>query len=148
MDTFREPDSQTVARAIAAVRQAWLDAVKAGAAERLADMVTDDVVVVHGDGRCLHGREALKADFLKGFERFSIEQQVSSAEVIVRGTWAFEISRVESRLTPHWVGEAKQVHSTTVVGLNRQPDGSWKVGRVLGVLDSSVEQESDRSALL
>jgi len=148
VDTFPESDSHAVARAIAAVRQAWLDAVRAGDAARLADMVTDDVVVVHGDGRCLHGREDLKADFLKGFERFSMEQQVSAAEVVVRGAWAFEISLVESRLTPHSTGEAKHVHSTTVVGLNRQPDGSWKVGRVLGVLDSSVHQESDRSGFL
>ena len=51
MDTFPEPESHSVARAIAAVRQAWLDAVKSGNAERLADMVTEDVVVVHGDGR-------------------------------------------------------------------------------------------------
>ena len=29
-------------------------------------------------------------------------------------------------------------HSTTVTALNRQPDGSWKIGRVLGVLDSSL----------
>ena len=148
MGRFPEPDSQTVALAIAAVRQAWLDAVKAGNAERLAAMVTEDVVVVHGDGRCLCGKEAVKADFLKGFERFSIEQQVSAAEVVVRGTWAFEISQVESKFTPHLAGEAKQVHSTTVVGLNRQPDGSWKVGRVLGVLDSFVHQESDGSAWL
>ena len=138
MDTFPEPESHSVARAIAAVRQAWLDAVKSGNAERLADMVTDDVVVVHGDGRCLHGREKLIADFLKGFERFSIEQQVSSAEVVVRGRWAFEISQVESKLTARLTGEAKLVPSIAVVGLNRQPDGSWKVGRVLGVLDSSL----------
>ncbi len=28
--------------------------------------------------------------------------------------------------------------STTVTALKRQPDGSWKVGRVLGVLDSPL----------
>ena len=137
MDTFREPDVDTVAVTIAALREAWLDAVRAGNAERLADMVTDDVVVVHGDGRCVHGREELKADLVKGFAVFSLEQNVSAAELVVRGRWAFEISEVESRLTPHLAGESKHVHSITVVGLNRQPDGSWKVGRVLGVLDAA-----------
>jgi len=137
VDTFREPDVDTVAVTIAALREAWLDAVRAGNAERLADMVTDDVVVVHGDGRCVHGREELKADLVKGFAVFSLEQNVSAAELVVRGRWAFEISEVESRLTPHLAGESKHVHSITVVGLNRQPDGSWKVGRVLGVLDAA-----------
>jgi|SRR5215469_4988199 len=130
------PDPKSLVSSIAAVRQAWLEAVTVGDAERLAELVTDDVVVVHGNGRCVHGRDQLKADFQKGFEAFSIEQNVSSAEVIVRGRWAFEISQVESRLTPHSGGEPRHVQSTTVVALNQQPDGSWKVGRVLGVLDS------------
>jgi uncharacterized protein (TIGR02246 family) len=131
---FPEPDSDTATSSVAAVRRAWLDAVKAGDAERLAAMVTDDVVIVHGNGRCVHGRDELKADFRKGFETFSIEQNVSAIEVVVRGRWAFEISEVESTLIPRLGGESTSVHSTTIVGLNRQPDGSWKVGRVLGVL--------------
>jgi len=138
VDTFPAPDSNSVASSVAAVRQAWLDAVRAGDLERLAAMVTDDVVVVHGNGRCVRGREDLKADFLKGFESFSIEQHVSSTEVVVRGGWAFEIAEVESKLTPQCGGESTHVHSTTIVALNRQSDGSWKVGRVLGVLDSPL----------
>ncbi len=35
------------------------------------------------------------------------------------------------------------VQSTTVTALNRQPDGSWKVGRVLGVLDSPLPGAED-----
>jgi ketosteroid isomerase-like protein len=92
--------------------------VRAGDAERLAAMVTDDVVVVHGDGRCVQGRDELKTDFMKAFESFSIEHNVLSAEVFVRGRWAFE----------------KHVRSTAIVALKRQPDESWKVGRVLGGL--------------
>ena len=138
MDTFPAPDINSVASSVAAVRQAWLDAVRTGDVERLVAMVTDDVVVVHGNGRCIRGRDELKADFLKGFESFSIEQNVSSAEIIVRGRWAFEIAEVESKLTPQCGGESTHVHSITIAALNRQPDGSWKVGRVLGVLDSPL----------
>ena len=142
VDTFPTPDSNSVASSVAAVRQAWLDAVGAGDVERLAAMVNDDVVVVHGNGRCVHGRDELKADFLKAFESFSIEQNVSSAEVVVRGRWAFEIADVESRLTPHRGGESTHIHSTTIVALNRQSDGSWKIGRVLGLLDSPLTGSS------
>ena len=138
METFPAPDINSVTSSVAAVRQAWLDAVRTGDVERLAAMVTDDVVVVHGNGRCVRGRDELKADFLKGFESFSIEQNVSSAEVVVRGTWAFEIAEVKSRLTPRCGGASTHVHSTTIVALSRQPDGSWKIGRVLGVLDSPL----------
>ena len=134
MDVFPQQETNPVASSIAAVRQAWLDAVRAADAGRLAAMVTDDVVVVHGNGRCVCGREELREDFLKGFEAYSIEQNVSNPEVVVRGGWAFEISEVESRLTPRRGGEATQVRSTTVVALSQQPDGSWKVGRVLGLV--------------
>jgi hypothetical protein len=34
-------------------------------------------------------------------------------------------------------------HSTTVTALERQSDGSWKVGRVLGVLDSTLPGAKD-----
>ena len=45
----------------------------------------------------VHGRDELRADFLKGLESFSIEQNLSSAEVVAGGgSWAFEIAEVES----------------------------------------------------
>jgi len=133
MGIFPQHETNSVASSLAAVRQAWLNAVRAFDAQRLAALMTDDVVVVHGDGRCVRGREELKEDFLKGFEAFSIEQNVSNAEVVVRGGWAFEISEVESRLTPRRGGEATHVRSATVVALSQQPDGSWKVGPVMGL---------------
>jgi hypothetical protein len=43
---------------IAAVWEAWLAAVKAADADRLAEMVTDDGVVVHANGRCMRQRGA------------------------------------------------------------------------------------------
>ena len=134
MDPF--PQADTITSSIAAVRQAWLDAVRAADAERLATMVTDDVVVVHGNGRCVRGRDELKADFLKGFAAFSIEQIVSSTEVVIRGRWAFEISEVESKLTPRGGGQSTHVNSTAIVALSQQSDGLWKIERVLGVLAS------------
>lgn len=69
---------------IAAIREVWFAAMKAGDANRLADRWwTDDLVVVHGNGRCVGGKQELKADFLEGFAQFAIEQRVLSADVIV-----------------------------------------------------------------
>lgn len=123
----RSPDNSTLA-SIARVREAWLQAVRHADVGQLGSLVSEDVVVVHGNGRCVIGKDALKADFRKGFEAFSVEQTVSSPEVVVRGRWAFEISEVASRLT-HRSGESTQVHSTTVVALisNRTDRGRWGV---------------------
>ena len=134
MDGSRQKKTNSVASAVAAVRQAWLEAVRAADVDRLASLVTDDVLVVHGNGRCVSGREELKADFRQGFEAFSIDHDISNIEVVVRGKWAMEIAEVASTITPRRGGEVMQVHSTTVVALRRQPDGSWKVGRVLGLV--------------
>jgi ketosteroid isomerase-like protein len=64
-------DSDSAISKIAALREAWIAAVKASDADRLSAMVTDDVVVVHGNGRCVCGKDELKVDLLKGFERSS-----------------------------------------------------------------------------
>ena len=138
MGTISKGDSDSASSSIDAVRQSWLDAIKAADVERLASLVTDDVVVVHGTGRCVRGRDELKMDFRNAFAAFSIEQSVSTAGLVVRGSWALEIADMETKLTPRSGGEGVLFHSTTVTALNRQPDGSWKIGRVLGVLDSSL----------
>ena len=135
MDSFSTPATESDGVRIAALRQAWLAAVKASDADSLAQMLTDDVVVVHGNGRCVCGKEAVRADFLEGFRRFAIDQQVSPTEVIVREKWAFEISEVESELTPIQGGQQVHAHSRTIVVLSRQSDSSWRVCRVLGLLD-------------
>lgn len=127
----------SIISSIEVLRQAWLDSVRNDDVERLGTLVTNDVVVVHGNGRCIRGKDELKADFRKGFEAFSIEQSVSSPEVVVRGHWAFEISEVQSKLTRQ-SGESTEVHSTSVVALHKQSDGSWKVGRVLGLMDEPL----------
>jgi uncharacterized protein (TIGR02246 family) len=126
-------NSATVA--ITALREAWLAAVTSADAGRLASLVTDDVVIVHGDGRCIRGKDELKADFLKAFESFRIHQRVLDPEISIRGNWAFEIAKVESTLTPIRGGETKRAITTTLVALCRQPDGSWKVARVVGLLE-------------
>ncbi len=119
---------------IASFREAWLAAVRAADPDRLACMVTEDVVVVHGDGRSVRGRDEVKADFQMAFERFRIDQKVRNAETIGLGDWAFEIAEVESTLTPVHGGEEKHLVTTTMVALRRQPEGTWKVARVIGLL--------------
>jgi len=120
---------------ITALREAGLDAVRSSDVARLVSLVADDVVVVHGDGRCIRGKDEFEADFSKAFESFRIDQRVVDPEIKVRGDWAFEIARVESTLIPISGGETKRAITTTLVCLRRQPEGSWKVARVMGLLD-------------
>lgn len=61
---------------ITALRETWLAAVRSADVARLASLVADDVVIVHGDGRCIRGKDELMADFLKAFESFRIDQEL------------------------------------------------------------------------
>jgi uncharacterized protein (TIGR02246 family) len=135
MDSSSSSATDSDSSKIAALREAWLAAVKASDAGSIAEMLADDVVVVHGNGRCVCGKEAVRADFLEGFGRFAIDQKVSPTEVIVGKKWAFEISEVESDLTPIQGGQQVHAHSRTIVVLSRQSDASWRVYRVLGLSD-------------
>jgi ketosteroid isomerase-like protein len=66
MGIFPQQKANTVISSIAAVRQAWLDAVRAADAERLATVVTDDVVVVHGNGALCARPGGAKGGFPEG----------------------------------------------------------------------------------
>lgn len=48
-------------REIIAVREDWLAAVSNADISRLAWLVADDVIVVHGDGRCIRGKDEFEA---------------------------------------------------------------------------------------
>jgi len=76
-----------------------------------------------------------QADFLEGFGRFAIDQKVSLTELIIGEKWAFELSEVQSELTPIEGGQRVHAHSRTVVVLSRQLDACWRVCRVLGLPD-------------
>jgi uncharacterized protein (TIGR02246 family) len=136
LDSFPNSDTDSDVSKIAALWKGWSAALKANDAIGLAAFVTDDVVVVHGNGRCVCGKEELQADILKSFERFDFDRRYSPAEVVVRDKWAIQICEVETALTSVRGGiQAHAADSRTVIVFARQPDSSWKVARVLILLD-------------
>ena len=135
MSSSPKSDVDSDASKIAAVRAAWIAAVKCSDVSRLANLGTDDVVAVHGTGRCVCGKEELTADLLRGFAMFDAERTVSSSEIIVRDNWAIEIDEIRSTVTSVSGGLPVYSHLRAVVILARQSDSSWKVARVMELLD-------------
>ena len=120
---------------IMAARQAWIQAVRASDADRLADLVTFDVVAVHVDGRCTTGKEALKNFLGDVFDQFNVEGTVSSSDIIVHGIWGVEIDEVETRRSR--VDGLMSIDSRfrAVFVFSKQLDDSWKVARVIELKD-------------
>lgn len=120
---------------IAAVRQAWIQAVKDSDTDRLADLVTFDVVAVHVDGRCTTGKDAFKNFLMGAFDQFNLEGKVSSSEIIAHGIWAVEIDEIETRRTRVESSMSIDSHFRAVFVFSRQLDDSWKVARVIELQD-------------
>ena len=120
---------------IGAVRAAWIAAVKDSDIDRLVALATDDVVVVHGDGRCVCGKEALRVELLKDFGLFDVDERDSSTEIMVHDKWALEFCEMDRTVMAIRGGTQVQAHSRVLTVFGRQVDASWKVARVIGLPD-------------
>ena len=116
---------------IAALRKAWLDAVTDDDVDRLVALVTDDIVAIHGSGKCACGKGELKKDFQHVLARWDVEYTDLSSEVMMHDNWAIEIDEIESTRAPVRDGTATFTHSKSVFMFRRQSDASWKIARVL-----------------
>ena len=131
MSSFPKSDVALVRSQIAAVRQAWINAVIEGDVHQLSDLVTDDVVAVHGSGRCACGKEELKREFLEALRFVDVERTVPTSEVVVHDNWAIEIEEVDSTRVLEGGNMSVDTHFKAVFVFRRQSDGSWKVARVM-----------------
>jgi len=123
-------------REIRSVAVRWTEAVEAGDIELLGSLMTDDVVVIHGDGRLICGREAVVNDFTRALRDFSVRQRVESEETIVAGEWAFDRANVHTTVSSRKTGDSKQFDSRSVTILRKESGVGWRVARVIGVVCS------------
>ena len=118
------------------VSQRWTEAMALADVDRLRQLMTEDVVVVHGNGQTVGGREAVAAHLARSFVDYRIQQRVEPEETIAANEWAFERARVHTTMTPRRGGKSRQFHSVTLTILRNDGHG-WRVARTIGV----VEQE-------
>ena len=120
----------------------WTAAVEAGDVEGLGRMMTEDIVVIHGNGRLICGKEAVMNDFACSLSEFSVQQTVEPEEIIVAGEWAFDRANVHTTIKSRKGGDTKEFDSRTVTILRKQGDAAWRVARVLGVLKATAEPQT------
>jgi ketosteroid isomerase-like protein len=126
-----KPDTSLDRSRIAEVRKALNEAVKHSDVPQLLSLLTDDVVAVHVDGRCMCGKKEVKAFFHQAFARYDIEGMVLSSDVIVHDKWAIEMDEVETVRESFGVGAPVNIHFRSLFVFARQPDFSWKVARFI-----------------
>jgi uncharacterized protein (TIGR02246 family) len=130
--TSNSPDEEIQEIRRVAVR--WAAAVEAGDIELLGRLMTEDIVVIHGNGRLVCGKEAVMKDVARSFEDFSVQQRVESEETIVAGEWAFDRAKVHTTISSRKSCDTKQFDSRSVTILRKQSGLGWRVARVIGVI--------------
>jgi uncharacterized protein (TIGR02246 family) len=111
--------------------QKWDIAFKAGDADGLADLYTDDAVRMVPDIPAWKGKDAIRAGFAKqletGPEKYTLEVENIVEDIVISGEWAYVRGIGKATWSPKSGGEP--IHTTSkFMSLNkRQPDGSWKI---------------------
>jgi uncharacterized protein (TIGR02246 family) len=130
--TTNSPDEEV--QEIRRVAARWTAAVEAGDIELLGRLMTEDIVVIHGNGRLVCGKEAVLSDFARSFEDFSVQQRAESEETIIAGEWAFDRAKVHTTISSRKSGDTKQFDSRSITILRKQSGLGWCVARVIGVI--------------
>ncbi len=66
-----------------------------------------------------------------GFGPYAADIRITPAEIVISGAWAFARSYVTGTVTPRAGGEAIPVDVKQLVIYHRQPDGSWRIARLI-----------------
>jgi len=118
--------SEQIARTRAAYQAAW----RAGDAAGIANLYTQDAQVLYPNQPLVSGHDAIQEYFGDLFAEFpGGEIELTSAEVVVLGQWAFDRGAYHWKGTPKTGGAPLEDTGKYLVVLQRQADGTWRVAR-------------------
>ncbi len=125
-----KPTLEQDTAAISKVRNDYVSLWKAGMADGVAGLYTDDAVVLYPNQPAVKGRNAT-VEYLKNFyDQFTpINFDLVSEEVVIAGIWAFDRGTYKLTIRPKGGGTAINDEGKYLVILQRQSDGSVKVVR-------------------
>lgn len=137
-----EPD--TTEADIEAIRQVddrMVEATNSGDIEAWLAVYTEDTVVMPPNEPVVVGRDAVRAWAQQMFDQLDMEDTVSIQEIQVAGDWAFMRATYNFRTTPKAGGESMEVTGKYLAIFSRQPDGSWRLARLVWNTDNPPPQQ-------
>ena len=122
-------------------RNAYVSAWKAGDASKIAELYTEDALVLYPDQPAVTGRSAIVSYFRTFFDEFAQSDfDLSSAEVEIAGQWAFDRGTYRWNGVPRAGGKPVEDSGKYLVILQRQAGGEWKIARDMDNSDRSASQ--------
>lgn len=127
--------------AINKTRNEYVSAWRDADATRIASLYTDDALVLYPNQPAVEGKTAILTYFKSFFSEFPKNDfDLTSAEIEIAGSWAFDRGSFKWKGVPRGGGEALLDHGKYLVVLRRQADGSWKVFRDMDNSDRPLTQ--------
>ena len=120
-------------QAIRQVHATWIEAVNAGALDRLLALMTDDVMFLT-PSQPPAGREEFPNNFSAGHQQSHIRCTSNLDEVVVAGDIAHTLARDTLSVTPRSGGETLELAGHRITIYRRQPDGRWLLSRDIHTL--------------
>ena len=96
------------------------------------ELFADDMVYMPDGQPPITTREALEGAAVSHFSRYRPNIQISTDEIQVLGDWAFARTTVNGTLTPRGNANPIRVDRKEIAIYRRQPNGSWKLARLIG----------------
>ena len=127
-----EPEARQVD--IAAIRRmlgAIVSADNARDLNAVMALYANDAVLLPPDEKAVAGKESIRPRYQSLFDEFKPEISISHDEIITDGDWAFARGMTTGKMTPRNGGTAGTVNDKYLMILRRQPDGTWRIARLM-----------------
>lgn len=76
-------------------------------------------------------REGLMEAAAAGFGGYAAAVTITPSEIVISGDWAFARSQVTGTVTPRTGGEPIPVNVKQLAIYHRQPNGAWRIARLM-----------------
>jgi len=110
---------------IAAFNRQYIEAINTGDIDALAELTTEDHMMISSGGTPLSGKQALVDAMTGAFERFSFSESWTPEETVVSGDLAYQRGTFVVNATPKSGGETAETVGNFLRIYRRQPDGRW-----------------------
>jgi ketosteroid isomerase-like protein len=133
--------------AIAEFNRQYLAAINGADIEALADLTTEDHMMIMSGGEPLAGKEVLVDAMTGAFERFEFDESWTPEETVVSGDLAYQRGSFVVNATPKAGGEPARTTGNFLRIYRRQPDGSWLMVRDMFNSDTAGAQSTGETPI-
>ena len=121
--------------AIQRLTEDWHDGWLAGDADALVALYADGAVLMPQSQPAVLGKEAIHSLYQSVFREYTVKGDGETLEIEIGGNWAFLRGTYTLTATPKAGGERLEDAGKHLFILKRQPDGSWKIARLIANSD-------------